>query len=110
MTKTRDATGQLDSDDGHGIINMNQIAKKAGIGVIGVKNSSHCGAIGLYTNKIIEEGMIGIAFTHSGSFVIPYKGNKAFLGIKSAKSAGYICYAITTPLGEEFLLESDICF
>jgi beta-phosphoglucomutase len=34
----------------------------------------------------------------------------AILGIKSAKSAGCTCYAISTTLSEEYLLESDISF
>ena len=112
MTKTGDATCQLDGDDGHGIIIMNraadysvEIANKAGIGVIGVKNSSHCGAIGLYTRKISEKGMIGIAFTHSDSLVIPYNGDKAFLGtnpisiaIPTLNSAEPLCVDMATSI------------
>lgn len=81
------ATGQFDGDDGHGILIMHNatnhaidLAKAAGIGIIGVQNSSHCGAIGLYTRQITEIGMLGIAFTHSDSLVIPYGGKKAFFG------------------------------
>lgn len=34
----------------------------------------------------------------------------AVLGIKSAKTAGCICYSVSTTLEKEFLTESDICF
>lgn len=87
FNRTAAAAGRLDGDDGHGIIIMNQathhsitLAKEAGIGAIGVENSSHCGAIGLYTRQITEAGMVGIAFTHSDSFVVPHNGKKAFFG------------------------------
>ena len=85
--KTAAATGQLDGDHGHGIIVMNkaceyavQLAKEAGTGVIGITNSSHCGAIGLFTRQITESGMIGFAFTHADSLVVPHGGNKPFFG------------------------------
>lgn len=87
FTKTASATGRLDGDDGHGILIMTSatqhaidLAKDAGIGAVGIENSSHCGAIGLYTRMIAKEGMVGIAFTHSDSLVTPFGGNKAFFG------------------------------
>ena len=85
--ETGNATGQIDGDDGHGIVVMEKATKQAiamaqsnGAAVIGVKKSSHCGAIGLYTRQITKAGLIGIAFTHSDSLVIPYGGKKAFFG------------------------------
>jgi len=87
FTKTAAATGQLDGDDGHGIVIMTQatdhaiqLARDSGTGVVGVQNSSHCGAIGLYTRQIIEAGMVGIAFTHADALVVPHGGNKPFFG------------------------------
>jgi len=87
FTKTAEGTGQIDGDDGHGILILNEatkyaikLAKKAGIGAIGVQNSSHCGAIGLYTREMAKQGMVGIAFTHSDSLVVPFGGKKAFFG------------------------------
>jgi ureidoglycolate dehydrogenase (NAD+) len=87
LSKTAFSTGNVNGDDGHGILIMHksaqyaiEIAQFSGIGIIGISNSSHCGAIGLYTRQISEQGMIGIAFTHSDSLVIPQNGNQAFLG------------------------------
>jgi ureidoglycolate dehydrogenase (NAD+) len=87
LNKTAAATGQLDGDDGHGIVIMTaatnhaiNLAKEAGTGVVGVSNSSHCGAIGLYTRQVTEAGMVGIAFTHADALVVPHGGNKPFFG------------------------------
>ena len=87
FSKTAFSTGSVDGDDGHGILIMHESAKFAiemaqnsGAGIVGISNSSHCGAIGLYTRQISEQGMIGLAFTHSDSLVIPHNGNRAFLG------------------------------
>lgn len=87
LIRTGSATARLDGDDGHGILIMNhaaekaiEIANEAGTGVVGVFNSSHCGAIGLYTRRITKSGMVGIAFTHSDALVVPYGGNRAFFG------------------------------
>ena len=85
--KTAASTGRLDGDDGHGIVIMNHATKKAidlakesGTGVVGVYNSSHCGAIGLYTRQVTEAGMVGIAFTHADALVVPHGGVKPFFG------------------------------
>lgn len=87
LNKTAAATGQLDGDDGHGIVIMTRatneaiaLAKEAGTGVVGVSNSSHCGAIGLYTRQVTEAGMVGIAFTHADALVVPHGGTKPFFG------------------------------
>jgi ureidoglycolate dehydrogenase (NAD+) len=87
FNQTGDAIGNLIGDDGHGIVLMHKasdhvidLARAAGVGVVGVSHSSHCGAIGLYTRKITRAGLIGIAFTHSDALVVPHLGNKAFFG------------------------------
>ncbi len=87
LNKTAAATAQLDGDDGHGIVIMTTatnhaiaLAKEAGTGVVGVSNSSHCGAIGLYTRQVTEAGMVGIAFTHADALVVPHGGNRPFFG------------------------------
>ncbi len=87
LQQTAAATGQLDGDDGHGIVIMTaatnhaiELARAAGTGVVGVSNSSHCGAIGLYTRQITAAGMVGISFTHADALVVPHGGNKPFFG------------------------------
>jgi ureidoglycolate dehydrogenase (NAD+) len=87
LERTAAATGSLNGDDGHGIVIMTnatkhaiEIAKESGTGVVGVYNSSHCGAIGLYTRQITAAGMVGIAFTHADALVVPQGGKKPFFG------------------------------
>lgn len=87
FSKTAAATGKMDGDDGHGILIMTratehaiELAKASGTGVVGAFNSSHCGAIGLYTRQVTEAGMVGISFTHADALVVPHGGNKAFFG------------------------------
>lgn len=85
--QTAAATGQLDGGHGLGFVvceramgHAIEMARQAGCGAVGVSNSSHCGAIGLYTRQAAKSGMVGIALTHSDSFVVPFGGNKPFFG------------------------------
>jgi ureidoglycolate dehydrogenase (NAD+) len=85
--RTAAGTGQVDGGHGLGFVvcefamrHAIELARDAGVGAVGVANSSHCGAIGLYTRQATQAGMIGIGFTHSDSFVTPHGGTKAFFG------------------------------
>jgi len=68
------------------------IAQEAGVGMVGVRESSHCGAIGIYGRMIAEAGLIGVVFTHSDAFVAPHLGNR--------KQVGTNPLCITVPRGE----------
>jgi ureidoglycolate dehydrogenase (NAD+) len=90
-------TAQVDGGHGHGIVvcfratdEAIALAKKNGIGAVGVANSTHCGAMALYGRRIAKAGMIGMVFTHSDAFVAPHRGTKAFLGTNP------ICITIPT--------------
>jgi ureidoglycolate dehydrogenase (NAD+) len=85
--QTAAATGEVDGDHALGFLpcalamdHAVELARASGAGVVGVRNSSHCGAIGLYARQATSQGMIGIAFTHSDSFVVPHEGTKPFFG------------------------------
>ncbi|MGA2478589.1 MAG: Ldh family oxidoreductase [Spirochaetia bacterium] len=85
--ETGAATGNVDGGDGLGFLVCRfamekaiALARSAGAGIVGVRNSSHCGAVGLYTRQATRQGMIGVGFTHSDSFVAPHGGNRAFFG------------------------------
>jgi len=80
-------SANVNGDHGLGIVVMGDatneaisMATKNGIGVVGIRESSHCGAIGIYGRMIAEAGLIGIVFTHSDSFVAPHRGYKKFMG------------------------------
>jgi ureidoglycolate dehydrogenase (NAD+) len=85
--RTAAATGSLDGNHGLGIVichigmkNAVRLARRSGIGIVGISNSSHCGALGLYTRYAALEGMIGMAFTHTDSLLTTYGGTTPFFG------------------------------
>ncbi|WP_238456016.1 Ldh family oxidoreductase [Azohydromonas lata] len=84
---TGPCTAQVHGDQGLGIAVAHhanrlamRLAREAGVGAVGVSDSSHCGAIGLYARAAAQEGLIGIAFTHADSIAAPHGGHRPFLG------------------------------
>ncbi|WP_043460618.1 Ldh family oxidoreductase [Azohydromonas australica] len=84
---TGPCTAQVHGDRGLGIVVAEhanrlamRLAREAGVGAVGVSDSSHCGAIGLYVRAAAKEGLIGIAFTHADSIAAPHGGHRPFLG------------------------------
>lgn len=87
VTRSGPVTAQVHGEDGLGIVHATlamevaiDLAKEAGVGVVGVGHSSHCGAMGLYTRMAARERLIGIAMTHSSSVVIPHGGKHRYFG------------------------------
>jgi ureidoglycolate dehydrogenase (NAD+) len=87
VTKTGPCTAQLDGKDGLGIAHCVEgmalaiaMAREAGVGIVGVGNSSHCGAMGLYTREAARQGLIGVAMTHTSSVVLPHGGRHKYFG------------------------------
>lgn len=87
VESTGPCTANVDGDHGLGIVVVDyatneaiSLAKKNGIGLVGVRESSHCGAIGIYGRTIANSGLIGIVFTHSDAFVAPHRGYQKFIG------------------------------
>lgn len=80
-------TAWIEADQGHGIVVAHRamaeavtIARDQGVGAVGVRNASHCGAIGLYTRAAAREGCVGFAVTHADSVAVPHRGTRAFQG------------------------------
>ena len=87
IENTGPCSSNMDGDHGLGIVVVDaatkeaiSLAKKNGVGIVGVRESSHCGAIGVYGRMIAESGLIGIVFTHSDAFVAPHGGFQKFIG------------------------------
>lgn len=87
FVRTGPCSGQLDGGHGHGIVVCHRamveaiaLAMENGLGAVGVANSTHCGAIGLYGRQATRQGLIGFALTHSDAFVAPYGGRAKFQG------------------------------
>lgn len=86
-TLTGPCTAQVDGGQGLGIVvahHANRLAMRLaqdnGLGAVGVADSSHCGAIGLYTREAARAGLIGIAFTHADRIAAPHGGHQPFFG------------------------------
>ena len=87
VTRSGPATAQVAGDRGLGIVIAHranrvamEIAREQGVGAVGVSDSSHCGAVGLYARAAAREGLIGFAFTHSDKIAAPHGGHRPFLG------------------------------
>ncbi|KZM58868.1 ureidoglycolate dehydrogenase [Geobacillus stearothermophilus] len=87
VKETGVVTAIVDGDDGFGHViskyAMEHAIKKAkekGVGVVGVINSSHCGALSYYVKQAAEENLIGIAMSHTDKVVVPFGGAKPFFG------------------------------
>lgn len=79
--------GVLDADNAHGAVAGFEAAKHAvafarehGLGAVAIRNSSHFGAAGAYAMAIAEQGMMGLAFCNSDSFVRLHGGAQRFHG------------------------------
>ncbi len=87
VTRTGPVTAQMDGRDGLGIAHAMRamdeamaMARESGVGIVGVGNSSHCGAMGLYTRRAAREGLVGIGMTHASSIVVPHGGTERYFG------------------------------
>lgn len=81
------ATAQVAGGQGLGIVVSHRamrvaidMARASGVAAVGVSDSSHCGAVGLYSRVAAREGLIGMAFTHSDKIAAPQGGHLPFLG------------------------------
>ncbi len=55
-------------------------AKKVGIAMVTVRNSTHYGIAGYYSKMACDEGLIGISTTNTTAIMVPTFGKKAMLG------------------------------
>jgi ureidoglycolate dehydrogenase (NAD+) len=84
---TGPVTAYLEGDDGlghvavwHAMGRAIEMAKERGLGLVGVRKSSHCGALSFYAYQAIEADMIGMAITQTDSGVVPFGGTRPFFG------------------------------
>jgi ureidoglycolate dehydrogenase (NAD+) len=87
VKRTGPATALVDGDAGMGqlvaVRAMNEaiaLAREAGVGAVGAKNSSHCGAMAYFVEMAVNAGMIGIALTHTDPIMAPVGMKRNFLG------------------------------
>ena len=56
------------------------LAKESGVGAVVARNSSHCGACAWFVELAVQEGLIGVALTHTDSIMVPPGMKRIFLG------------------------------
>ena len=85
--ESSESTSTIDGDNGFGhYISKKAMqsaidkAKSGGVGVVAVKNSSHCGALSYFVSQAAHENLIGIAMTHADKIVVPFGGAESFFG------------------------------
>lgn len=57
-----------------------QKARKFGIGIVTVKNSSHFGSAGYYSSMAINEGFVGISMSNTRALVTSTEGTRPIVG------------------------------
>ncbi|WP_099824844.1 Ldh family oxidoreductase [Oceaniglobus indicus] len=87
FTRTRAGSGMLDGDDAQGALptytamdHACDLAREAGIGAVGITNSSHFGPAGAYTLRAAKKGMLAFSTCNSDSFVRLHDGASRFHG------------------------------
>jgi ureidoglycolate dehydrogenase (NAD+) len=87
IESTGPCTASMDGDNGLGILHCVRamdtaigLAHENGLGAVGVRRSSHSGAVGLYARQAAKAGLVGIAFTQANAIVVPFGGRRRFLG------------------------------
>ncbi|GGJ96560.1 ureidoglycolate dehydrogenase [Lentibacillus kapialis] len=85
--KTGPSTALFDGDNGAGHVAAKEamdeainMAKKSGIGVVGVKRISHSGSLSYFVQQASEENLIGLSVCQSDPMVVPFGGAEAYYG------------------------------
>ena len=56
------------------------MAKNTGIAVVGIRNISHSGSIGYYTEMAAKKDLVAIAFCQSDPMAVPFGGTEPYYG------------------------------
>ncbi|MEZ5726477.1 MAG: Ldh family oxidoreductase [Paracoccaceae bacterium] len=81
------AVSGVDGDNAMGFLSSHlamdeamRLAESAGIGLVGVRNSTHFGMGALYVLQALERGFVSMVFTNSSPAIAMHGGRTAFLG------------------------------
>lgn len=87
VTTITPAVSLVDGDDGMGFLAAHRAMKEAielarcsGIGLVGVRRSTHFGMSALYVQQATDAGFISLVFTNSSPAIPVWGGRTAFLG------------------------------
>jgi LDH2 family malate/lactate/ureidoglycolate dehydrogenase len=87
VKKVAGAVAEVDADNGMGFLASHRamdeaiaLARDCGIGLVGVKNSTHFGMGALYALQAIEAGYVSLIFTNSSPAIPMWGARSTFLG------------------------------
>ena len=102
----------LDANDSIGFVAADfaikqaiKLAKKTGIGIVGVKNSGHYGLSGYYIEQAVKKNLLALCFTNAPPAIAPYGARKSLFGtnpISFGTPSGSVSYThLTLPTNRE---------
>ncbi len=77
-------------------------AKKAGFGLVGIKNSGHYGLSGYYAEQAVKKNLISFIFTNAPPAIAPHGALKSLFGTNP------ICFGTPTNSKIPFILDTSI--
>ncbi|MCP3027853.1 ureidoglycolate dehydrogenase [Halobacillus sp. A5] len=87
ITKKGSSAALFDGDNGMGHVITKaamdeaiKLSKENGIGIVGIVNSSHCGALSYFAQQAADQETISMIMTHTDSAVVPFGGAEPFFG------------------------------
>lgn len=106
ILKETPATAWVDGQNGLGAVVGNYCmelaikkAKNVGVGWVCAKRSNHYGMAGWYTNRAMEEGLIGLSMTNTSPLMAPTRSKEAALGTNP------LALGAPAKNGDKFLLD-----
>ncbi|MBQ0803757.1 Ldh family oxidoreductase [Sulfitobacter sp.] len=87
VTTPRPAAVRVDADNGfaHAAIDagwdsFTKAAKANGVAALSIHNSYNCGVLGHHAERLAQDGLIGLCFTHAPASIAPPGGSKPVVG------------------------------
>jgi len=77
-------------------------AKKTGIGLVAIKNSSHYGLSGYYVEQAVKKNLIAMCFTNAPPAIAPHGARKSLFGTNP------ICFGTPTASKVPFILDTSV--
>ena len=77
-------------------------AKKTGIGLVAIKNSSHYGLSGYYVEQAVRKNLIAMCFTNAPPAIAPHGARKSLFGTNP------ICFGAPTSNKMPFILDTSV--
>ncbi len=88
LSRVAPSAAHLDGEDGMGMVVGTKamdgaiaLARETGVGLVGVRRSTHYGMAAYYVLQAITAECLGFAFTNSSPGMAPYGGKKPILGV-----------------------------